>query len=149
MSKSVVTKNIFNLQEWHQNMWNCKSFFQQIFIVYKTLTVVIKTKNLLRTTRFCLWFFIEMFYKMTTCPRRPLVSGPRSSRLIQVWRYIKTLLYCCVVTKRLIQVQKNNHLWIFATFCKLHCCSRIHKNFIITGIYYRTQFRHMFIWNLP
>ena len=25
--------------------------------------------------------FIKMFYKMTTCPRQPLLSGPKSGRL--------------------------------------------------------------------
>ena len=54
-----VTKNIFNLYESHQNMWNCKSLFQQIFVVYKTFLVVVKAKNLLRTTRFGLWSFYE------------------------------------------------------------------------------------------
>ena len=33
--------------------------FQQIFIVYKTFTVGIKTKNLPRTTRFGLWLFYK------------------------------------------------------------------------------------------
>ena len=56
-TKLKVTKNIFNLQEWLQNMQNCKSLFQQIFIVYKTFTVRIKTKNLPRMTRFGLWSF--------------------------------------------------------------------------------------------
>ena len=27
-TKSTVTKNIFNLQEWHPNIQNCKSLFQ-------------------------------------------------------------------------------------------------------------------------
>ena len=53
-SKSKVTKNIFNLQEWHQNTQNYKSLFLQIFIVYKTFAVGKKTKNLPRTTRFSL-----------------------------------------------------------------------------------------------
>ena len=57
MFKINRTKNIFNLQEWHQNMQNCKSLFQQIFIVYKTFTVGIKTENLPRTTRFGLRSF--------------------------------------------------------------------------------------------
>ena len=33
-----VNQEHFNLQEWPQNMWNCKSLYQQIFIVYKTFT---------------------------------------------------------------------------------------------------------------
>ena len=43
----------------------------------------IKIKNLPRATRFGLW----SFYKTTTCPKRPLLSGPKSGRLIQVWLY--------------------------------------------------------------
>ena len=38
-------------------MRSCKSLFQQIFIVYKTFTVRIKTKNLPKMTRFGLWSF--------------------------------------------------------------------------------------------
>ena len=48
---------MINLQEWHQNMQSCKSVLKQTFIVYKTFTVGIKTKNLPRMTRFCLWLF--------------------------------------------------------------------------------------------
>ena len=29
--------------------------------------------------------FIKVFYKTTTCPRWPLLSGPKSGCLIQVW----------------------------------------------------------------
>ena len=77
----VIFKTILNLQEWDQNLRNCKSLFQQIVIVYKTFTVRIKTKNLLTTTRFCLW----SFYKTVTCSKRPRLSGPKSGPLIQVW----------------------------------------------------------------
>ena len=28
--------------------------------------------------------FIKVFYKTTTCTRRPLLSGPKSGRLIQI-----------------------------------------------------------------
>ena len=47
------------MQEWHQNTRNCKSFLQKFVIVYKTFAVAIITKNLPRTTRFCLWSFCE------------------------------------------------------------------------------------------
>ena len=76
--------NIFNLQEWHQNMRNCKSLFQQIFVVYKIFTMGIKTKNLPRTRDFVRCHFIKVFFKMTTCPRRTLLRGPKSGRLMQV-----------------------------------------------------------------
>ena len=58
-ASSKVTKNIFNLQEWHQNTRNCKSLFHQICIVDKIFTVRVKTKNLSRTTRFGLWLFYK------------------------------------------------------------------------------------------
>ena len=32
--------------------------------------------------------FIKVFYKMTTCPRQPLLNGPQSDCLILVWLYI-------------------------------------------------------------
>ena len=59
MIEKKQTKIIFNFQEWHQNTQNCKSLFQQIFIVYKTFTVGIKIKNLPITTRFGLWSFYK------------------------------------------------------------------------------------------
>ena len=58
MFKIKIIKNIFNLQEWHQNTQNSKSLFLQTF-VYKTFTVGIKTKNLPRTTKFGLWSFYK------------------------------------------------------------------------------------------
>ena len=58
-SKSKVTRNIFNRQELHQNMQKSEYLFQQIFIVYKTFTMGMKTKNLPRTTIFCLWSFYK------------------------------------------------------------------------------------------
>ena len=54
---------------------------------YKTFTVGIKSKNLPRTTRFGLWYFIEVFYNTTTCPRQPLLRDPKSGLSIQVWNY--------------------------------------------------------------
>ena len=38
-------------------MRNCKSLFQEIFIVYKTSTVVIKTKNLWKNVQ--IWFVVR------------------------------------------------------------------------------------------
>ena len=42
-----------------QNMQNCESLLQRLFIIYKTFTVGLKTKNLPRTTRYGLWLFYE------------------------------------------------------------------------------------------
>ena len=41
----------------------------------KTFPMGIKTKHLPRATRFGLWLFNKGFYKMTTCPKQPLLSG--------------------------------------------------------------------------
>ena len=76
-SKLKVTKNVFNLQKWHQNTRNLKSLFQQI--VYKPFTVGIKTNNLPRTTRFGLWSFYKGVFM-----RRALLSDAKSGRLIWV-----------------------------------------------------------------
>ena len=54
-----ITKNIFNLQEWHQNAQNCKSLLQQILIVFKTFTMGMKFKILPGTTRLGLWSFYK------------------------------------------------------------------------------------------
>ena len=59
----------------------------QIFIVYKTFIEGIKAKNLPRTSRFGLWSFYKGVFKTTTCPRQPLLIGPKSGPLIQVWLY--------------------------------------------------------------
>ena len=86
-SESIKLKNIcqfHNLQEWDQNPRNCKSLFQQIFIVYKTFTVGIKIKNLPGTIRSCLWLLYKDVYKTTTCPIEPLLTGSKSSCLLQV-----------------------------------------------------------------
>ena len=44
-SKSKVAKNVFNPYELYQNTQNWKSLFHQIFIVYKTFTLGIKTNT--------------------------------------------------------------------------------------------------------
>ena len=38
-------------------------------------------------TRFGLWSFCKVFYKTTTCPSWPLLSGLKSGNLIQFWLY--------------------------------------------------------------
>ena len=37
--------------------------------------------------------FIKVFYKMTTCPRQPILSGPKGDYFIQVWLYVKKTQY--------------------------------------------------------
>ena len=57
-------------------MPNCKSLFKQILPWAKKTC---QERPHLLSDR-----FIKVFYKMTTCPRRPLLRGPKSGRLIQV-----------------------------------------------------------------
>ena len=56
-------------------------FIQANITVWKKLETCLK-QHLLSSR------FIKVFYKMTTCPRRPLLSGPKSGRLVQVWLYV-------------------------------------------------------------
>ena len=78
-SKSKVTENIFNLQEWHQNT--------KTFISYKHSLMKKKTKTCQEQPNLVSGCLIQDFYKTTTFPRRPPLSGPKSGRLIQVWLY--------------------------------------------------------------
>ena len=82
--------NIFNLQEWHHNTWNCKSLFQRLFIVYKTFTVGIKTKNLPWMTRFGLWsFYTGVFIRRPTIQEDHFWLAPR---VIVLYRFDCTLI---------------------------------------------------------
>ena len=87
--KSKVIKNISNLQELYQNTQNCKALFTQRFCHYKTFFLK-KTKKTKAYSKWPHWAsdcFVKVFYKKTTCPRRPLLSGPKSGCLIEVWLY--------------------------------------------------------------
>ena len=64
---------------------NCKSLFKQILPWGKKLKTCQEWPHLLSSR------FIKVFYKTTTCPRRPHLSGPKSGRLIQVWLYIQRI----------------------------------------------------------
>ena len=78
-SKSKLIENIYNLQEWHQNT--------KFFISYKTFTVGKITKTCQEQPNLVSGRLIQVFYKTTTFPRWPLLSGPKSGCLIQVWLY--------------------------------------------------------------
>ena len=80
-SKSKVTWNILDLQEWCQNMRNCKSLFKQILPWENKLKTCQERPHLVSCR------FMKVFYKTTTCPRRPLLSGPKSGFPVQVWLY--------------------------------------------------------------
>ena len=53
-------------------MGDRKSLFNQIFLNKGVYVIYMQTK---------------VFYKTTTSSKRPLLSGPKSGRLIQVWLY--------------------------------------------------------------
>ena len=42
-SRNIFLVEIYVVLLWHQNTWNCKYLFQQMCIVYRTFTVIIKT----------------------------------------------------------------------------------------------------------
>ena len=89
-SKSNVTKNIFNLQEWHQNMQNCKSYSSKSLFI-KHLQCEQKLKTCREQPDLVCGCFVKVFYKMTTCPRWSLLRGPNSGCLLQVWLYFQCL----------------------------------------------------------
>ena len=120
--KSKVTKNLFNLQEWHQNTQNCKSLFQQIF-VSKTFTVGTKTKNLSRTTRFGLWSSytgLTVIYTSELCRHKKyfvVMHSDLSSVHLKVLS--ATFLLVCFMSKRQhLQNKEKYFLFHFkSSFC--------------------------------
>ena len=70
----------FYLQEWHQNPQ------LQIFI-QANITVGKKLKPCQEWPHLVSGRFIKVFYKMNTCPKRPLLKAPKSDCLMQVWLY--------------------------------------------------------------
>ena len=73
--------------------------------------------------------FIKLFHKTTTCPRWPLLSGPKSSHLIQVWLYnqiVKNLL------KHMNVDLKNRSQWLKANKLSLNITKNRTNNFSST-----------------
>ena len=82
-SKSKVTQNISDLQEWHQKCKMANLYSRKdLFTIRRE-----KTKTCSGRPHLCSGCFIKVFYKTTPCPRWPLLNGPKSSRLTQVWLY--------------------------------------------------------------
>ena len=81
MFKIKITKNFLNLQEWHQNMQNCKSLFQQIFII-KHSQWEQKLKTCQEQPDLVCGRFLKVLCKTTTCPRQTLLSGSKSDYLV-------------------------------------------------------------------
>ena len=62
----------------------------QIFITQRFIQTFIlgeKPKTCSEGPHLASGHFMEVFYKATICPRRPLLIGPKSGCLIQVWLY--------------------------------------------------------------
>ena len=55
----------------------------QVFI-QANITLGKKLKTCQEQSHLVSGHFIKVFYKTTTCPKRPPLSGPKSGRLIQV-----------------------------------------------------------------
>ena len=76
---------ILNLQEKHQNTEIPNLYSSKSLFFTKHSQWGIKTKNLPKTIRLVCGHFIKVFYKTTTCPRQPLLSGPKGGCL---WLYV-------------------------------------------------------------
>ena len=83
LSKSKVTQNISNLQAWHKNMQNGKSLFMWRHSLWGKKT----QKTCQEWKHWASGHFMKLFYKTTTCTRRPLLSILKSGCLIQAWLY--------------------------------------------------------------
>ena len=53
--------------------------------------------------------FMKVFYKTTTCPRQPLLLGPKSGHLIQIWLYYS---YFNIQTKSVGRLIKQDDIII-------------------------------------
>ena len=72
-----------NLEHFQSLRMTLKHAQLQIFI-QANITVGKKQKTCQERPHLVNGRFIKVFYKTTTCPRRALLNGPNSSRLIQV-----------------------------------------------------------------
>ena len=61
--------------------------------------------------------FIKVFYKTTICPKQPVLSGPKSGCLLQVWLYHQTFPYLSLelpaVEDGYARYQKSFLWWFF------------------------------------
>ena len=74
-------------------------------------------------------YFVKVFYKMTTWPRRPILNGPKSSRLLQFW--LSVILIASVYRKG-----KNYYPQVFLEKCKYFVKEKKMSKFITdrTGV---------------
>ena len=107
--KSKLTKNILIFENGTKTQ-NCRSLFQQIFVC-KTFTVGKKIKACQEQSDLVCGRFIKVFFKTTTCPRRPFFTGPKSGRLIQVWQYLSLSSFA---VKDFAKVDEGDYgFWVF------------------------------------
>ena len=105
-SKSKVTENIFNLQEWHQDT--------KIFISYKTFTDGKKTKTCQEWPNLVSSHLIQDFYKTTTFPRWPLLVVPR---VVILYRFdCRSYAWC---SEYILSVEEN-HIGSLTSMFGLH-----------------------------
>ena len=88
----IKSNYIFNLQELHQKTWNCKS---SLFKKHSQWEQILRTCQE-RPDLVC-GYFVNEFYKTTTCPRRPLLSGPKNGCFIEVWLYFILVGECATI----------------------------------------------------
>ena len=102
----------------------------QIFI-QANITVGKKLKTCQERPHLLSGCFIKVCYKMTTCPRQPLLSGPKSGHPIQVLLYassfcefVETMWENVFLHRRHLKcLQKSIDLLVLklSAFCNFHC----------------------------
>ena len=111
--------NIFNFQEWHQNMRICT----RKSLLFRKHSHENKNTNCQEWPILVCGCFKKVFYKMTSCPRRPHLSGLKSGCLIQVWLYaadlIKKLKFHWVVVSVLLEIKFGHTQIIVPRFSTL------------------------------
>ena len=70
----------------HFKLW-CQCYNEAAIFIQTNITMGKKLKTCQERPNLVSGYFIKVFQKTTTYPRQPLLSGPKSGRLIQVWLY--------------------------------------------------------------
>ena len=119
----------FYLQELHQNA-------QLQVIIQANITVGKKTKNLLERPHLLSGLFIKVFYKTTTCPRLPLLSVPKSGRLIVLYRFdcIKFIIFLkdLVAFINYLSVSANDFMYCYFSFVHMLLLILCYNYFIMS-----------------
>ena len=109
---------------------SCKSLFKQILPWEK------KTKNLPERPHLLSGLFIKVFYKTTTCPRLPLLSVPKSGRLIVLYRFdcIKFIIFLkdLVAFINYLSVSTNDFMYCYFSFVHMLLLILCYNYFIMS-----------------